>query len=197
MTATLLIHPDGKAAFGTAAGSLVSGLLKRGYLVLSVDTFNTGMARANRDMSDRFFTTYNRTDDANRVQDILTAIAYLKTRPEVSSINLVGLEKAGLWCLLARALALEIQNTVADTSQFKSQEDQSYLDQLYIPLIQRAGDFRTALTLAPATRLLLHNTGAQFETEWVRNTYQISKAESALRIENGKISQAEILAWLK
>jgi hypothetical protein len=148
-------------------------------------------------MSDRFFTTYNRTDDANRVQDILTAIAYLKTRPEVSSINLVGFEKAGLWCLLARALAPELQNTVADTSQFRSQDDQSYLDQLYIPLLRRAGDFRTALTIAPATRLLLHNTGPQFEIEWVRNAYRISRAEATLRIESSKISEAEILAWLK
>ena len=196
MSATVLIHPDGKTAF-QADSSIVSGLVKRGHWVLSVDTFNTGAAKANRDMSDRFFTTYNRTDDANRVQDILTAIAYLKTRPEVSSINLVGFEKAGLWCLLARALAPELQNTVADTSQFRSQDDQSYLDQLYIPLLRRAGDFRTALTIAPATRLLLHNTGSQFEIEWVRNAYRISRAEATLRIESSKISEAEILAWLK
>ncbi len=197
VTATLLVHPEGMAALETVAGAMVSALVKRGHLVLSVDTFNTGTAKANRDMSDRFFTTYNRTDDANRVQDVLTAIAYLKTRPEVSVINLVGLEKAGLWCLLARALAPEIQNTVADASQFKSQDDQAYLDQLYIPLIRRAGDFRTALTIAPATRLLIHNTAARFETEWARNAYQISKAESALRIESSKISDAEMLAWLK
>ena len=148
-------------------------------------------------MSDRFFTTYNRTDDANRVQDILTAIAFLKAKPEVSAINLIGIDKAGLWCLLARALSPEIQNTVADASQFRSQDDQAYLDQLYVPLVRKAGDFRTALTVAPPTRLLIHNTGSQFETEWVRNAYQISKAESALRIESGKVSDLEILAWLK
>jgi dienelactone hydrolase len=113
--------------------------------VLAIDTFDTGAAKANRDMSDRFFTTYNRTDDANRIQDILTAIAYLKTRPEVKTINLVGIDRAGLWCLLAHSLSPEIQNTVADASQFRSQDDQAYLDQLYVPLIRKAGDFRTAL----------------------------------------------------
>jgi dienelactone hydrolase len=197
VTATLLIHQDGKAPCETTNAGMLSTLLKQGHLVLAIDTFNTGAAKANRDMSDRFFTTYNRTDDANRVQDILTAIAYLKTRPEVSSINLVGLEKAGLWCLLARALSPEIQNTVADVSQFRNQDDQAYLDQLYLPLIRKAGDFRTALTVAPPTKLLIHNTGSQFETQWVREAYQISKAESALRIESGKVSEAEIISWLK
>jgi len=196
MPATLLIHPDGKGAV-QANNAMVGELVRRGQFVLSVDTFNTGAAKANRDMSDRFFTTYNRTDDANRVQDILTAIAYLKSKPQVSSINLVGLGKAGLWCLLARALTPEIQNTVADGSQFKSQNDQSYLDELYIPLIRRAGDFRTALTVASPTKLLIHNVGSQFDTEWVRNAYQISKAESALRIESGKATEADILSWLK
>jgi dienelactone hydrolase len=197
VSATLLIHPDGKAAFETTSGGTLSGLLKQGHLVLAIDTFNTGTAKADRDMSDRFFTTYNRTDDGNRIQDILTAIAYLKSKPEVKIVNLVGIDRAGLWCLLARALSPEIQNMVADASQFRSQDDQAYLDRLYVPLIRKAGDFRTALTVAPPTRLLIHNTSSQFETEWVRNAYQISKAESALRIESGQVSEAEILAWLK
>jgi dienelactone hydrolase len=196
LPATLLIHPDGKGAV-QANNAMIRELVRRGHFVLSVDTFNTGTTKASRDMSDRFFTTYNRTDDSNRVQDILTAIAYLKSKPQVSSINLVGFGKAGLWCLLARALAPEIQNTVADASQFKSLNDQSYLDELYIPLIRRAGDLRTALTIAPPTKLLIHNAGSQFETQWVRDAYRISKAESALRIESNKVSEAELLAWLK
>jgi dienelactone hydrolase len=197
LTATLLIHPEGKGVFQTPANSIVDSLLKLGHLVLSVDTFNTGAAKANRDMSDPFFTTYNRTDDANRVQDILTAIAFVKKRSDVASVNLVGFEKAGLWCLLARALAPEIRSVGADALQFDSQSDQAYLDQLYIPLIRRAGDFRTALTVAPTTKLLIHNTSSQFEVEWVRNAYHISNAESALRLERGKLSEAELLSWLK
>ncbi|PYV91532.1 MAG: hypothetical protein DMG05_07080 [Acidobacteria bacterium] len=197
MTATLLVHPEGKAAFQNQANSMVSSLLKLGHVVMSVDTFNTGSAKANRDMSDPFFTTYNRTDDANRVQDVLTAISCLKKRADISALNLVGFGKAGLWCLLARSLAPEIQGTVADASQFKSQEDQAYLDQLYIPLIRRAGEFRTALTLPPTSRLLIHNTGSQFDTQWVQNVYQLSQAHSALRIETAKLSETELLSWLK
>ncbi|MCI0622263.1 MAG: acetylxylan esterase [Acidobacteria bacterium] len=197
LTATLLVHPEGKMAFQNDMSSIVSSLLKQGHLVLAIDCFNTGTAKANRDMSDRFFTTYNRTDDANRVQDILTALAYLKKRPEVARINLAGLERAGLWCLLARGLAPELHRTAADVAQFKSSSDQAYLEELYIPLIRRAGDFKTALTIASASGLLIHNTGDQFETGWLREAYQISKSDSLLRIETSKLSQAEIVVWLK
>ena len=195
-TATLLIHPRGITAVETEAHNLLASLLKKGYLVMSIDAFNTGSARANRDTSTPFFTTYNRTDDANRVQDILTALSLLK-REGVARLNLVGLEEAGLWCLLARALAPELEQTAADAAQFRSGEDRSYLDRLYIPLIRRAGEFRTALTLAPASRLLIHNTGTQFETEWVRETYRIAAAENRLRIEHGKLSQEELTSWFK
>ena len=60
------------------AASLVDPLRRQGRLVASLDAFDTGGAGAPRDTSDRFFTTYNRTDDANRVQDVLTALAWLK-----------------------------------------------------------------------------------------------------------------------
>jgi dienelactone hydrolase len=196
LTATLLIHPEGKAPFQTDANPLVNSLLKQGHILMSIDTFNTGAAKANRDMSDPFFTTYNRTDDANRVQDVLTALAYLKKRSDVAAINLVGFENAGLWCLLARGLAPELRRTAVDVSQFKSHNDQAYLDQLYIPVIRRAGDFRTALTLAPTSALLIQNTGNNFETEWVRNAYKLSGADSLLRIESGIVSQQELISWL-
>ncbi len=194
--ASLLIHPEGIAGIQRDAGSFVSSLVKQGQIVMAIDAFNTGAAKADRTTSDQFFTTYNRTDDANRVQDILTALSYLKKSSNMARLNLVGFEKAGLWCLLARALAPELHSTAADVSQFNSQNDQAYLDTLYIPIIRRAGDFRTALTLAPTSRLLIHNTGSQFETEWVGNAYKISNAEAALRIKSEKVPPSELLSWL-
>ena len=76
--ATLVVHPDGVEGASAHEASLIESLRRRGHLVAAIDAFNTGRARAPRDTSDRFFTTYNRTDDANRVQDILTALAWLK-----------------------------------------------------------------------------------------------------------------------
>lgn len=196
LTATLLIHSQGKEIFYSKAKLLVETLLSKGHLVMSVDTFNTGEVQASRDMNDRFFTTYNRTDDANRVQDVLTALSYLQRRREIVRINLAGFGKAGLWCLLARALAPELHRTAADVSGFQSNKDQAYLTHLYIPVLRRAGDFKTALTVAPTSALLVYNTGSAFETGWVENAYRITEKTSFLNIESRKINQIEVIEWL-
>ena len=130
LTATLLVHPEGKEALEEPGASWVQPLLAQGHLVMSIDAFNTGAARARRDMSDPFFTTYNRTDDSHRVQDILTAIVYLESRPDVARVNLAGVGKGGLWCLLARGFAPELHRTLVDVSRFSSEEDQAYLEHL-------------------------------------------------------------------
>jgi hypothetical protein len=175
---------------------LINALVRQNHLVMSLDAFNTGSAKAQRDMSDQFFTTYNRTDDANRVQDILTALAYLKSKTGIREVNLVGLERAGLWCLLARALVPELSATVADADGFDSSDDAKYLEKLYIPHLRRAGDFRTALMLAAPSRLLIQNTAGRFGTEWALLAYRIGQAEARLRIESGKLPLSDVSSWL-
>lgn len=196
LTATLLVHAEGKAALESPGASWVQPLLARGHLVMSIDAFNTGAAKARRDMSDPFFTTYNRTDDSNRVQDILTAIAYLERRPEVARVNLVGVGKGGLWSLLARALAPQLHRTLVDVSHFSSEEDRAYLEHLYVPVLRRAGDFKTAAMLAPASRLLIHNSGENFSADWFRQAYELAGKTDLLEIESDEIPRGQILAWL-
>ena len=83
-----------------SAGGLVKGILDRGGAVLGIDAFQTGAAKAPRDRNKRAFTVYNQTDDANRVQDILTALTYLQSRSNAKVVNLAGLEMAGVWSTL-------------------------------------------------------------------------------------------------
>lgn len=196
LTATLLVHPEGKAALEAPGASWVRPLLARGHLVMSIDAFNTGAAQARRDRSDPFFTTYNRTDDSNRVQDILTAIAFLESRPEVARVNLVGVGKGGLWSLLARALAPQLHRTLVDVSNFSSEEDGAYLEHLYVPVLRRAGDFKTAAMLAPASRLLIHNTGESFSTDWFRQAYELAGKTDLLEIEPDELPRERVLEWL-
>ena len=196
LTATLLVHPEGREALEAPGASWVRPLLARGHLVMSIDAFNTGAARARRDRSDPFFTTYNRTDDSHRVQDILTAIVYLESRPEVARVNLAGVGKAGLWCLLARALAPGLDRTLADVARFSSEEDRAYLEHLHVPVLRRAGDFKTASMLAPATRLLIHNVGESFDTDWFRQAYELAGKTDLLEIEPDELSPEQALSWL-
>jgi len=194
--ATLVVHPDGIEGASAHEASLVEPLRRQGQLVASLDAFNTGRAPAPRDTSDRFFTTYNRTDDANRVQDILTALAWLKGQPGVRDVSLIGLDRAGLWCLLAQALAPELDAVVADADGFATERDEAYLERLSIPLLRSVGGLETALTLGLGTRLRVHNTADAFDTTAVLASARATGAAERLQVSREKLTDAELVAWL-
>ena len=106
--------------------------------VLRIDVFPGG-----RDQSARHFLTFNKTDDANRVQDILTALAFLNQ----DNVRLVGAGKAAVWCLYAAALSERPVNLQADTSTFHG-TDKDFADSFFVPGIQKAGGLRVARLLA-------------------------------------------------
>jgi hypothetical protein len=194
--AVLVVHPDGVAGASAREASLLDRLRRQGFLVASVDAFNSGSARVHRDTSDRFFTTYNRTDDANRVQDVLTALAWLKRQRGGRSVSLVGLERAGLWCLLAQALAAGLDAVVADADAFASERDESYLGPISIPLLRSVGGFETALTLGLGSRVLVHGTGGVFDTAAVEAGARATGAAERLRVTREKLADADAVAWV-
>ncbi|MEP6536225.1 MAG: alpha/beta fold hydrolase [Bryobacteraceae bacterium] len=141
--ATLVIHPRGaEAARRTPA---VQNLLDAGRSVLMIDTFQTGNAHAYRNRSGRYFLTYNRSDDANRVQDILTALAFLKMNHS-GPIKVVGLENAAVWCLFAAAVAPIDVALTANLEGFDG-SDESFRKSFFVPGVQRAGGLRAARLL--------------------------------------------------
>ncbi len=142
----------------------------------------------------RYFTTYNRTDAANQVQDILTAVAYLKGK--TAKLSVIALGKTGGLALLARGLAPKIDRMVADAAELDSSNDKEFLAQLPIPGVRRAGDFPTAVTLAPLTPLLIHNTGGKFHTERISEIYRrLGRAED-FKVSSTTISNNDLLTWL-
>jgi hypothetical protein len=145
----------------------------------------------------KYFTTYNRTDLANRVQDILTAVAYLRAKEEVLRVDLIGEGKAGLWCLLARGLVPEIGRAAVDVDQFDATSDEAFMKDMFTPCIRRAGDFRTAAALAAPSRLLIHNSGAKFDTVWIEDVYKSLGRPSALEVEREKLRAARIVEWIE
>lgn len=118
--------------------------------VLLIDTFQTGTAVAVRDRSPRYFLTFNKSDDANRVQDILTALAWLRSTTG-EKIEVRGTGSAGVWCLFAAAVAgVEITLKI-DLGDFKGQDD-DFLRRFFVPGIRRAGGLDAALRLTAAYR---------------------------------------------
>ncbi len=201
----LLVHPEGTAWILSASespGSVVHELLARGVPVLGIDAFQTGRAKASRDIAaagptaEKFFTTYNRTDDANRIQDILTAIAFARTRLNSTEINLVGFGMAGVWSLFARSLADEHVNLVADMAQFDTESDAEYLTKLFVPGLRRSGDFRAAVSLLAPSAALLHNTSPTFPADWAGHAYAASGSAHRLEVRPSPLPDAELIERL-
>ena len=195
---TLIVHPEGKAKLidpetGEPA-PLITDLLRADQKVLIIDIFGTGEhSDYDRAEDTHYFTTYNRTTAALRVQDIVTALHCFTNRGDVSAVNLIGIGEAGLWGLLAAGFT-DVKNVVVDAAQYASDSDAAFLDTLPIPSLRRVGDFRTAGTLIAPRPLIIHNTGDAFETGWIAEVYRNIGASQFLHVERDPLPDAEIAA---
>ncbi len=213
-TVDIIIHPRGKAGLVQLSGEpveLVKKLLADGHDVLAIDCFLVGeyqspfqrtlapdIPRGDKYESGTrpdYRTCYNRTEQAWRVQDILTAIGTC-TGGKYSKINLIGLRRAGLWCLMARPLAEGIGRTVIDADSFDPEDDTNWAGAMRVPGIRRAGGFRAACALVAPDRLLIHNTGSKFKTDWARDAYRVEKASEDLTIRREQLRGRGIAAYL-
>ena len=147
-TAVLIVDPAG------ADAALKSGrfrsLSSSGQSVLAIDAFQTGSAVAPRDRSATHFLTFNLCDDANRVQDILTALRYLQDQG-YKEIEIAGTGKAVWWTEFAAAIApasLKLHLKNAGSSVSDGQE--AFLANFNVPGILRAGGLHTAERLLKA-----------------------------------------------
>jgi dienelactone hydrolase len=189
----LLVSPDSE--FVTGSKELIDQLVKAGHNVAFLTVFPGQNGSTDKDKYN-FIATYNRLNDAQRVQDVLTAIAYLNKIKGTAKLNVVGLKEGGLYTLLARGFASGIDQMVVDAAQFENQNDEDFLKRLAIPGLRRAGDFTTAVAMAPLTPLLLHNTGKQFQAGKITEVFgALGKAES-LQVKAEKLNETGIVEWL-
>jgi len=138
--AALVVHPKGAAA-GLQSPE-VKALVKQNRPVLLIDVFQTGSAVAPRHRSHEHFLTFNLSDDACRVQDILTALAFLQ-QSSSKPVELIGLGDAAVWSYFAAAVAPGPIGLHADISGFHGTDD-DFLHFLNVPGIQRAGGLNAA-----------------------------------------------------
>jgi dienelactone hydrolase len=136
----LVVHPEGAAA--ALKSPNVEELRKLGRPILLIDAFQTGSAVAPRDRSGRHFLTFNQSDDACRVQDILTALSFLQSRYK-GKIELLGMGTAGVWATFAAAVAPIPLDLRAALGTFRGTDD-DFLRMFDVPGIQRAGGLAAA-----------------------------------------------------
>jgi hypothetical protein len=204
--AVLIVPGDGKASLADAAnggpGPLVKGLIEHGHAVMTMDAFLIGehqspFERVDREREGRFMDTFQPTDTAYRVQDILTATAYLKNRRDLTGVvSVVGLGQGGMWSLMAGALEPSIAKVFVDANQFKNNDDKAWVDTYYVPCLRSIGDVATAAALTAPRPLCVFNTDDAFDVSRVRRAYDAVKA-TTLNVTPGPLAPDAIIGMIK
>ncbi len=139
----VVVHAEGAEAARASAPAA-------GRPALYLDVWQTGSARAPRDTSAGHFYTFHRTDAQNRVQDILTALAWITARSR-GPVELRCPGEAGIWCLFAASVFEGKLKLRAESAGFSGSDDE-FLTRFFVPGIQRVGGIKTALSLTAAYR---------------------------------------------
>lgn len=189
----LIVSPDSE--FVSGSKELIDQLVKAGHSVAFLTAF-PGQNGSSEKTRYNFISTYNRLNDAQRVQDVLTAIAYLNKIKGAARLNVIGLKEGGLYTLLARGFATGIDQMVIDATQFNNNNDDEFLKRLAIPGLRRAGDFTTAVAIAPLTPLLIHNTGKQFQSQNISECFSGRNLAENLRVKEEKLTDTAIVEWV-
>lgn len=202
----LVIHPEGTSwalASSETRDGLVTQLLGDGRKVAVADVFQTGRAVSGRDVAragrraEAYFTTFNRTDDAERVQDVLTAVTYFRARFNRDDMVLVCTAGTGQWCLVAASLAGPELPLMADMAKFDPTDDNEFVAKLFIPGIRRAGDFRAAAVMRAGGRTVLHNVSPQFPQAWFDASFAAAEALERLEVRDMPMSASAVVAALR
>lgn len=135
-------------------------LLQQGFQVAALDVFLTGEYRkpygqSGRDFSmpadyhfgefEHYITTFNRTDDAYRVQDTIGASRYFSKA--TSELVLVGLDDASLWVMSALPFLSGVSAAVLE-EDMSCWEDDDFVERFFLPGFLAAGGMESCKQLS-------------------------------------------------
>lgn len=146
-----VLYLDAKGIANAMKSDKVQGWLNEKRPVLLIDAFQTGSAREPRDRKgDSQFLTYNVSDDAARVQDVLTALRWLSANKR-GTVELEAVNSARWWAIFAAALSRVQVHFDFKPDEFKS-TDEALMTEFYVPGLQLAGGVNTAIALVSGSR---------------------------------------------
>jgi len=196
------IHPEGSASLwekGKLAPAAQAVLDKKGA-ILAVDVFLTGSVKKDRGAIDKNYAGYtfgyNRPLLANRVHDILTAVAFAKGIKGTKNVDLVGFGKAGPWVALARGLCGDaVARTAADLDQFRFDSILSMNDEMMLPGALKYGGMPALTALAAPHEVYLHNTSGVSDS-WLRSAYKAAGQSGNLNWREEQAEDRQVVDWL-
>jgi hypothetical protein len=203
-TIVVWVHPSGVSSLSKAHKPIPAAqeLLKQDCGILAIDAFGTGaFESAKLPTADKnyagFTYGYNRTLLANRVHDILTAVAYARKQNGTKKVNLVGFDKAGPWVVLARGLCGDkVAKTAADMNQFRFQNILSMQDEMMQPGALKYGGLAALTALCAPAPLYLHNMQGVDSDGWIQAAYQAAGQADRLYQSAKKTPVDQVVTWL-
>src|SRR6185312_16532837 len=122
----------------------------KGNAVLCIDAFQTGSAKTSRGELGKYFLTFNRSDDMNRVQDILTAISFLRTKTG-ADVHVEESARLRSGASLGAAVSPVPVHLDSHADAFAGTDDEM-LRQFPGPGFQKIGGVQTAIAILQAGR---------------------------------------------
>lgn len=190
----ILLSDKGKGTFQDNKG-LPTGLARA--LVdanVSVITFDLFSAPTNRNEVDLFYTTYNKTTLQERVQDIATVCAVVRSSgPVTNKVILVGEGRSGVAAMLAAPL---VDAVVADCSAADNSDIFRTRPDIFVPGLRSLGDFIGVATLAAPNPILICADYKKFSAGPLKDVYKSLHATRAFDWEYVWPKDQAIVKWV-
>jgi dienelactone hydrolase len=140
---------------------------------------------------------YNRPLLANRVHDILTAVAMAKGREETKTIHLVGFDAAGPWVALARGLCGDaITRSAVDFHQFRFDAVKTKTDEMMLPGSLKYGGLGAFTARAAPGELFVHNHRGTGAGQWLTSVYKAAGHPERLHRSPEQATPEKAVEWL-
>ncbi|MDB5313210.1 MAG: hypothetical protein JWO38_7412 [Gemmataceae bacterium] len=198
------VHPGGKASVYEkgSLGPVVRSLTDAGVGVLAIDPFGIGELAPDKvhpvDKTFAGFTYgYNRSLLANRVSDVLTAVAFAHSLLKAETVHLVGWGEMGPVAVLAKALAGDaVAKTAADLNQFRFENVKDTADPMMLPGAVKYGGLPAFLALCAPGEVLVHNNKGTGVGRLSKAAYDAAGATGKLTLVGEKLDDAKVVEWL-
>jgi hypothetical protein len=180
----LLITPE-TGESSESSESLAKDWNEQGYRVFRVHGYASGEYRIPKKTFDsfRWSPAYNRDNTLNAVQDIVTAITYIRDDRAGIPLNVVGLGECGLPAALACAVTGQADDVVIDLAGSDPSYDGEMLLRTPWGAFKRVGDFRTTALLLMDKPLSILNAGETFDREWYLKMAKMMGMEEKVKVE--------------
>jgi len=197
--AVVLVYDHGKTGAVDKTGGkpapLVASLLAQGKAVLAIDAFLTGDHSSAKRAIGKFPDTFMPTDTGYRIQDVITAVEWLRSRRDMTSkVGVAGFGEAGIWGLFAAAIDPAINAVAADANGFNPDDDEAWVKSFYIPCIRSVGDIATAAALIAPRPLLIMNASPEFAAK-INSGYKVGGTKTV--VVDGDASAGQIVEHFK